>query len=870
MTRANIIIATAIAAVTVAVLALLNRPEEEPAWPSRIQGFAFSPMRAGQDASKRIYPSTEEIEADLKLLQGRSYAVRTYTMDGTLAEVAPLAAKYGLNVALGAWISRDKERSEAEAKKLVQVAEANRNVVRLIVGNEVLYRRELPKEQLIGYLDWVQKQTRRPVSTAETWDTWLRNPDLADHVDYIAAHILPYWEGVDAAAAVQFSVNAVNSLKLAFPDKPLVIAEVGWPSNGRTIRKAEASLANEATFLRRFLDLAEKDDYVYYVMEAFDQPWKRVSEGAVGAYWGVWDVDRQPKFSFDEPVVPEPHWKFLGGVSVIIAAITFTLMVVPSRALKRRGRSFLALIAYAAATAGVWIVYDYMNQYLTVSGVVVGVLLLVGMIGVVMVLLAEAHEWAEALWVTERRREVTPQAAPDDQLPMVSVHVPAYNEPPDLLIRSLQALATLDYPRFEVLVIDNNTKDPAIWGPVRAHCERLGPRFRFFHVDPLAGFKAGALNFALRHTAPEAEIVAVIDSDYIVDPRWLRQLAPQFARPEVAIVQAPQDYSDGTASAFKAMCYSEYAGFFYIGMITRNERNAIIQHGTMTMVRRQVLEAVRGWAEWCITEDAELGLRVFDEGYEALYIPCSYGKGVMPDTFMDFKKQRFRWAYGAVQILRHHLGKLLGWKGRLSAGQRYHFVAGWLPWFADAFNLFFNLAALGWSIAMIWDPGQFYPPLIGFSVLPLALFAFKTAKLFYIYRTRIGASTAQTLAGAFAGLALAHTISRAIMKGVVTKGLPFFRTPKLARRQGWRSALGAAREELGMLIALLAAAGAVAKVQGTDSADLLLWVIVLLLQAVPYLAAVVVSVVGSFPRLSAHRIGVREMAGPVDLGSAES
>ncbi len=869
MTPANIIIATAIAAVTVAILALLNQPQQEPAWPSRIQGFSFSPMREGQDASKRIYPSVEQIDQDLQLLEGRSNAVRTYTMDGTLAEVAPLAAKHQLNVALGAWISQDKERNEVEIKKLVQVAEANRNVVRLIVGNEVLYRRELPKEQLIAYLDQVQKQTRRPVSAAETWDTWLRNPDLADHVDYIAAHILPYWEGIDVQVAVDFAVNAINSLKLAFPNKPIVIAEVGWPSNGRTRHNAEASLANEATFLRRFLNRAEKEDYVYYVMEAFDQPWKRVSEGAIGAYWGVWDVSRHPKFSFDEPIVAEPHWKFLGGVSVIIAAITFALMVVPSRTLKRRGRSFLALIAYAAATAGVWIVYDYVNQYLTVTGVVVGVLLLVGMIGVVMVLLAEAHEWAEALWVTERRRELKPRAVPEDQLPMASIHVPAYNEPPDMLMRTLDALAALDYPRFEVLVIDNNTKDAAIWEPVRAHCERLGPRFRFFHVDPLAGFKAGALNFALRHTAPEAELIGVIDSDYIVDPRWLLQLAPEFSRPEVAIVQAPQDYSDGTASAFKAMCYSEYAGFFYIGMITRNERNAIIQHGTMTIVRRRVLDAVGGWAEWCITEDAELGLRVFEEGYEALYIPCSYGKGVMPDTFMDFKKQRFRWAYGSLQILRHHLGKLLGWKGRLSAGQRYHFVAGWLPWFADAFNLFFNLAALGWSVAMIWNPKQFDPPLIGFSVLPLALFAFKTAKLFYIYRTRIGASTAQTLAGAFAGLALAHTISRAIMKGAVTKKLPFFRTPKLADRQGWRPALGAAREELGMLIALVAAAGAVAKIQGTDSADLLLWVIVLLLQAVPYLAAVVVSIVSSFPRLSARRIGVREMTGPVDLDPVE-
>ena len=182
-----------------------------------------------------------------------------------------------------------------------------------------------------------------------------------------------------------------------------------------------------------------------------------------------------------------------------------------------------------------------------------------------------------------------------------------------MVIETLDALARLDYPNFEVLVIDNNTPRREVWRPVEAHCAQLGERFRFFHVAPLAGFKAGALNFALERTAADAVIVAVIDSDYVVEPRWLRDLTPVFEDQRVAIVQGPQDYRDAGQSAFKAMCYAEYRGFFHIGMITRNERNAIIQHGTMTMVRRVQLDAAR-WAEWCITEDAELGLRIFESG----------------------------------------------------------------------------------------------------------------------------------------------------------------------------------------------------------------------------------------------------------------
>ena len=128
-------------------------------------------------------------------------------------------------------------------------------------------------------------------------------------------------------------------------------------------------------------------------------------------------------------------------------------------------------------------------------------------------------------------------------------------------------------------------------------------------------------------------------------------------------------------------------------MVTRNERNAIIQHGTMTMVRKSVLEEVGGWAEWCITEDTELGLKIFEKGHEALYTSKSYGRGVMPDTFIDFKKQRYRWAYGAVQIMRHHSRALLK-KGQswLTYGQRYHFITGWL---ADSINLIFTFAAIG-------------------------------------------------------------------------------------------------------------------------------------------------------------------------------
>jgi exo-beta-1,3-glucanase (GH17 family)/cellulose synthase/poly-beta-1,6-N-acetylglucosamine synthase-like glycosyltransferase len=846
MRISGLLIAIACGCATVGLWAWGNRPEAEPVWPDRIQGYAFSPYRDGQDATLGDFPTVEEIDADLALLQKSTRSVRTYSTDGSLGEIPRLAGRRGIKVALGAWISSERERNAREVDQAIRLARRHQSVIRLIIGNEVLQRGDLDPDELFVYLDRVREAVDQPVSAAEPWDVWLRYPELADHVDYIAVHMLPYWEGVPAEGAIGYIDDKMQRLRAEFPGKPIVIGEVGWPSNGRTRGAAVASQANQARFLRRFLDHARQQKYVYYLMEAFDQPWKARNEGAVGAYWGVFDVDRNAKFPFTDPIVSIPEWRALSLAAVALAALLLGLLYIDSRGLRAGGRGFLAIVAYATATGLVYVLYEYWQQYITVATAIVGVLLMLGTAVVIAVLLAEAHEWAEAQWATRWRRPL-PAPSPDAPAPKVSVHVPCYNEPPDMVIATLDALAALDYPDYEVIVVDNNTRDEAVWRPVEAHCLKLGARFRFFHVSPLAGFKAGALNFALRATDPAAKIVAVIDSDYVVRPEWLRDLVPAFADPKLAIVQAPQDYRDPLENAFKAACYAEYAGFFHIGMVTRNERNAIIQHGTMTLVSRAALESVGGWAEWCITEDAELGLRLFEHGYEANYIARSYGRGLIPDTFSDFKSQRFRWAYGAMQILRRHAGILFSRDRSLTLGQRYHFIAGWLPWLADGVNLVFNFAALAWSIGMIVAPGVFDPPLILFSVLPLSLFVFKTAKLIDLYRTCVGADPRQITAAALAGLGLSHTVGTAVLTGLATRDRPFIRTPKHANRHAVLQALRAAREEWLMTVALLLAASAIWSIDQMGSPDLAVWIVVLLVQTIPYVAAIAMSLLSALP-----------------------
>ncbi|WP_417660202.1 glycosyltransferase [Pseudomonas sp.] len=844
----NLVVVLAIAALFSGFWALYNLPVSAPDWPDRIAGYSFSPFREGQTPQNNIYPSDKEITQDLEMLAKQTDNIRTYSVDEALAHIPRLAEEFGLRVTLGVWISNDEERNEREIAKAIELANTSRSVVRVLVGNEALFRREITTEKLIGYLDRVRAGVKVPVSTSEQWHIWEESPELAQHVDLIAAHVLPYWEFIPMEDSTQFVLDRARDLKKLFPKKPLLLSEVGWPSNGRMRGGADASQADQAIYLRTLVNTLNAKGYNYFVIEAFDQTWKISDEGSVGAYWGVYNLERQPKFNFTGPVVAIPQWRLLAIGSVVMALLSLALLLIDGSSLRQRGRTFLTFVAFAGGSALVWIGYDYSQQYSTWFSLTVGILLGIGAIGVFIVLLTEAHELAEAAWVRARRRPFQPVMGDSEYRPKVSIHVPCYNEPPEMVKQTLDALANLDYPDYEVIIIDNNTKDPAVWEPVQAYCEQLGPRFRFFHKAPIAGFKGGALNYILPFTAPDVEVIAVIDSDYCVDPNWLKHMVPHFADPQIAVVQSPQDYRDGNTSTFKKLCYAEYKGFFHIGMVTRNDRNAIIQHGTMTMIRRTVMDELK-WADWTICEDAELGLRVFKKGYSAAYAHDSFGKGLMPDTFIDYKKQRFRWAYGAIQIMKGHARSLfLGKDSSLKRGQRYHFIAGWLPWVADGLNIFFTVGALLWSAAMIIVPQRVDPPLLIFAIPPLALFVFKLGKIVFLYQRAVGVNLKDAFCAAVAGLALSHTIAKAVLYGLFTTTIPFFRTPKMRSSHGFLVALAEAREEVFIMLLLWGAVVGITIAQGLPSADVKFWVATLLVQSLPYLAAVIMAMLSSLPK----------------------
>lgn len=269
----------------------------------------------------------------------------------------------------------------------------------------------------------------------------------------------------------------------------------------------------------------------------------------------------------------------------------------------------------------------------------------------------------------------------------VSIHVPTHNEPPELVEQTLESLARLNWSNYEVLVIDNNTSDPALWKPLEKACARLGRRFRFFHVENLPGYKAGAMNYVRKHMDSRAKFIFVVDADYVVKPDALKTAFKHYTGSEIGLIQFPQDYRNvTTANAGIALDYKHYfSGFMNVG----NALRCVPSTGTMALVSAEALEKIGGFGTDVVTEDADLGFRLNLYGYRSIFVNEVIGSGLMPHELSDLKTQRWRWAFGNAQILRRNWRELI-LPGALSLPQRIGFVCNFTAWFG--FSLVPSLA----------------------------------------------------------------------------------------------------------------------------------------------------------------------------------
>jgi exo-beta-1,3-glucanase (GH17 family) len=326
---------------------------------AKLMCVSYAPFRDGQTPlllTTHIAP--EQIAQDLAQLAKISDCVRTYSIENGLDQVPALAAKVGLKVIQGIWLSSDRLKNQAQIATAVALTRQYPGVISaLVVGNEVLLRGEMTTSDLAANIRSVKSQVSVPVTYADVWEYWLRNREIYEAVDFVTIHILPYWE--DFPVRARYAAAHVDAIRkrmaVAFPAKEILIGETGWPSQGRMREGALPSRTNQARVVSEILDLAKRENFRVSLIEAYDQPWKRQLEGTVGGYWGLIDsVQREVKYPPGEAISNFPFWKLQMGCGMALSVLVFAAawLTLRRRPWTPRLASWIA-VGVSAATAGI-------------------------------------------------------------------------------------------------------------------------------------------------------------------------------------------------------------------------------------------------------------------------------------------------------------------------------------------------------------------------------------------------------------------------------------------------------------------------------------------------------------------------------------
>lgn len=260
-----------------------------------LQGVCYGPFRNGQ-APGVAYPSVAEITEDLGRLSLLTESIRTYSSSSNLFHVARLCDRLGLDCYAGAWLSTDSVQNARELADLTAIADAGYETTRgLIVGNETVLRGDMTTEDLVTIITNVAEMTDIPVTTAEPWHIWMSHTQLVEAVDFIMAHVHPYWEGIPESTAAAYTTNRCAELCQRYPGKTVVLGECGWPTAGDPCGSSVPGESHQAELLRSLIPAMDSLGLRYFLFEAADESWKTAEPYGVGPHWGVLYASRLMK-----------------------------------------------------------------------------------------------------------------------------------------------------------------------------------------------------------------------------------------------------------------------------------------------------------------------------------------------------------------------------------------------------------------------------------------------------------------------------------------------------------------------------------------------------------------------------------------------
>jgi exo-beta-1,3-glucanase (GH17 family) len=345
--------ALGIAAVWSWLGAAIPMPRSPVAGGEKLYCLSYAPFHGGQTPLEpSTHISADQIDRDLRQLAQLTDCVRTYSTDFGLDQIPGVAARYGLKVIQGLWLSGNPTKNHEQIEAAVALAKQYPGTIRaVVVGNEVLLRGEMAGDELANIMRTVKPRVSVPVTYADVWEFWLRNPQLFSAADFITIHILPYWEDfpIPARSAAAHVEAIRRKVVNTFPGKEVLIGEVGWPSAGRMREGALPSPANQARVIQDVLALAAREKFHVNVIEAYDAPWKRALEGTVGGHWGLIDDAHERKFAWGEPVSNHPLWRWQAVGGVAFAVLIFGAAIIAARGRRPLPLHWLAVTGNAVA-----------------------------------------------------------------------------------------------------------------------------------------------------------------------------------------------------------------------------------------------------------------------------------------------------------------------------------------------------------------------------------------------------------------------------------------------------------------------------------------------------------------------------------------
>ena len=287
----------------------------------------------------------------------------------------------------------------------------------------------------------------------------------------------------------------------------------------------------------------------------------------------------------------------------------------------------------------------------------------------------------------------------DHNLPFISVHIPFYNEV-NVSRRILEACIAIDYPRFEVLVADDS-RDETVKIIKDQGWRRSIPIIKFVHRCDRTGYKGGALKEALKYIHPETGFIVVFDADFIPPIGILRDFIYQFTElkekygEKLAAVQGYQlHFLNKNENWLTKGVRAEYSGSYMVERVAKEVSGAMkMVSGSVFMFRADLLKQL-GWTT-SITEDWELTLRLYLEGYKVAYTPLIQSPAEIPNTITRLRKQRMRWAEGHTHAVRKHFKKIL-FSSKISVTEKLEFLY-FAPYYLQ--SLFFIAGTFCWVLS---------------------------------------------------------------------------------------------------------------------------------------------------------------------------